>query len=427
MTHRSLGPCRRVGIAVALLVLASACGKDEPAAAPAPTAVAEPAKPAISGRGNTNCVLTGTTPLTCWGYNAEGQLGIGTTKNSTVPVTVTGLPDGIQALSAGEGPVCVVTAAGGVKCWGKNEQGQLGDGTTKSSGTPVDVTGLSSGVTAVSAGVDHACALSDDGTVRCWGANTVGQLGDGSTKNASVPVEVKDLGKAVAVTAGFGATCAVTTDGAAKCWGSNTYGQLGDGTGEDSPVPVAVEGLGSGVQAIDANGQHACAVTEGGAARCWGSNRVGQLGDGTTDDSEVPVAVDGLDSGVTAIATGSGHSCALTEAGAVKCWGFNDAGGLGNGKTKNSTVPVAVAGLDQGVVAVTAGNAHSCALTETDVKCWGYNGYGGLGNDSTDNETRPVEVAAATLSTEGPMGPQMPGRPEASESPSPDQGDHGGH
>jgi alpha-tubulin suppressor-like RCC1 family protein len=372
----------------------------------------------ISGRGNTTCVLTDTRPLTCWGYNTEGQLGIGTTTNSKVPVAVAGLDLGVRAVSAGEGPTCVVTTAGGVKCWGQNAAGQLGNGTTTSSASPVDVAGLASGVTAVSSGVDHACALSGDGTVRCWGSNTAGQLGDGTTTDSARPVEVTGLGSgAIAVTAGFGTTCAVTTEGAAKCWGSNVSGRLGNGGTSDSKVPVGVKKLGSGVVAIDANGGHACAVTERGAALCWGSNRVGQLGDGTTDDSDVPVEVKGLASGVTAISAGSGHTCALTETGAVKCWGFNEAGGLGNGRTKDSDVPVDVDGLDGGVIAITAGNAHSCALTESAVKCWGYNGYGGLGNDSTTNSPRPVDVAAPGAAGPEPTSPVETREPRASHSP----------
>lgn len=386
-----------LALAVAVLVGAGACGQDgTPAASPSPSAAVDQGRPAISARGNHTCVLIGGGPLTCWGYNIEGQLGIGTTTNSNVPVVVSGLDSEVRAFSAGEGPTCVVTTAGGVKCWGMNKNGQLGDGTHKNSSAPVDVIGLGSGVVAVSSGVDHACAISEDRSVRCWGSNGAGQLGDGTTTDSAVPVKVSGLGAgAVAVTAGFGATCAITTGGAASCWGTNTYGQLGNGTTTDSSVPVKVSGLDSGVVAIDANGGHACAVTDGGAARCWGINRVGELGNGTTGNSDVPVEVRGLGSGVTAISAGSGHSCATTDAGAAMCWGFNEAGGLGDGTTKDSSVPVPVAGLQSGAIAITAGSAHTCALTSSTVKCWGYNGYGELGNGSTVNANRPVDVATS--------------------------------
>lgn len=427
MKIASLGRRCRLGIATAVLLAAGGCGgKDEPSAASSPSSAAgAPAEPSISGRGNHNCVLAEPEPFTCWGYNIEGQLGIGTTKNSTVPVPVDGLDFGIRAFSAGEGPTCAVTTEGGVKCWGKNDSGQLGNDSTISSSTPVDVAGLSSGVTAVSAGVDHACALLEDGGIKCWGANKAGQLGDGTTDNSSVPVEVDGLGEdAVAIAVDFGSTCAITSGGGVKCWGSNTNGQLGNGTTDDSSEPVDVKGLDSGVAAIDANGRHACAVTEDGAVLCWGSNMVGQLGNGSTDDSDEPVEVSGLGSGVTAISTGSGHSCALTDAGAVTCWGFNEAGGLGNGSTKNADIPVAVDGLDSGVIAITTGNAHSCALTDSGIKCWGYNGYGGLGVGTTDNATRPVDVVLGKAVPAGPMGPAVPDEPSPSESPS---ADHAGH
>ncbi len=333
------------------------------------------------------CALTAGGGAVCWGYNQ--------------PSAVSGLAGGVAAIAAGGYHTCALTSAGGVKCWGWNDHGQLGNGQQGcgdvhcSSPIPVAVSGLASGVAATAAGGYHTCALTSAGGVKCWGDNEFGQLGDGTTTDRHTPVAVSGLASGVvAIAAGFDHTCALTSAGGVVCWGYNAYGQLGDGTRTIWRLtPVAVSGLASGVAAIAAGGLHSCALTSAGGVVCWGYNGGGQLGDGTTTDRYTPVAVSGLASGVAAIAAGGVHTCALTSAGGVKCWGSNGWGQLGDGTTTERHAPVAVTGLASGVAAIAAGYLHSCALTSAGaVKCWGENASGQLGDGTTIDSHTPVGV-----------------------------------
>jgi alpha-tubulin suppressor-like RCC1 family protein len=243
-----------------------------------------------------------------------------------------------------------LTAAGGTKCWGDNQYGQLGYGSgTRNRLTPVDVVGLTTGVAAISARGLHTCAVTTAGGLKCWGYNGYGELGDdGTTMNRATPVDVVGLTTGVAaISAGTNHTCALTTAGGFKCWGNNDHGQLGDGTTRDiaSTTPVDVVGLATGVARIDAGRQHTCALTTAGGAKCWGNNESGELGDGTWTQRLTPVDVVGLTTGVAAIAAGGDHTCALTTAGAVKCWGSNLYAQLGDGTWTQRTTLVDVVGL----------------------------------------------------------------------------------
>ena len=313
--------------------------------------------------------------MTCWGWNASGQLGDGTTTSRLMPAAVSGLASGVVAVTAAGWHSCAVTTTGAVRCWGSNDNGQLGDGTTTWRVTPVGVTGLGSGVAAVSASGGHTCALTFGGAVVVLGQQRWGQLGDGTTTSRSSPVAVSGLGSgAVAVAAASRHTCALTGAGAVVCWGHNDTGQLGDGTTTTRPTPVAVSGLGGGVVAVTAGYGHTCALTDAGAVWCWGQNDYGQLGDGTTTNALVPVAVSGLGSGTAAIAAGSVHTCAVTSGGAVRCWGQNDTGQLGDGTNTSALTPVAASGLESGVAVVAAGSGNTCALTSAGAAwCWGGN------------------------------------------------------
>lgn len=328
----------------------------------------------------------------CWGYNYNGRLGDGTTTDHYAPVDVVGMSSGIVSVAAGGGHSCAVTSAGAVWCWGSNSYGQLGTGDFVESATPVAVPQLSSGVVAVSAGSSHSCALTSTGEVMCWGRNANGQLGDGTTSTAPTPVAVTGLSDVVTLQTGGNSNCVATSGGAAKCWGENNNGQLGDNTDSDRSVPVAVSGLGSGVTQISTGMSNSCAVVDGGA-KCWGENSFGQLGDGTIVAKRTPVDVQGMTSGVSSIAASGYYSiCATSTAGAATCWGFNTRGQGGNGTETNTNTPTGVSGLSSGVASISTGGFAVCAVTTSGAgKCWG---EGPLGDGTYGRSALPVDVTA---------------------------------
>lgn len=401
---------------------------------------------AVEAGGGYTCALVRDGSVRCWGWNANGQLGNGSAVNSREPAEVAGLAGPAQSVSAGDQHTCALLRAGGVECWGANDRGQLGDGTRIPSAKPVPVKSLLGDITAVSAGGSHTCALSSGGGALCWGGDQSGQLGDGQYANRSVPAGVTGLTSGVAaLSAGFGDTCARMETGGIQCWGWNMEGQLGDGSAQVRRTPAAVIGFSADAQsvsigwsgacalalggrvwcwgdpglsgssgggiapprsaagldgkylAVTVGGSHACALNRAGGVKCWGANDRGQLGNGATGRFAPPVDVAGLASGVVAIAAGNLSTCALTMQGGVTCWGANEFGQLGNGTTADSAVPVAVKGLAQGVRELASGGGHACALTgEGRLKCWGSNKYGQLGDGTRDDRSTPVDVSGLT-------------------------------
>jgi alpha-tubulin suppressor-like RCC1 family protein len=372
--------------------------------------------PSISAGVAHTCFLNSEGVVKCWGDNKYGQLGDGTTIQRLTPTQVIGLTEKVVAISAGGYHTCALTSAGKVKCWGGNSDnggGRLGDGTTTQQSQPVDVIGLTDKIISIAAGGYHTCAVTSQGGIKCWGDNQAGALGNNAYKYGGqlTPVDVIGLTNNVStITAANGRTCALTENGEAKCWGSGFFGELGNGETDWSLTPVNVKGLTNPV-AITGGDDHTCALTSSGGVKCWGHNVFGAVGNGETSQTSlfdfswltsgifpVPVDVIGLTSGVKAIAAGGRHTCALTSNGGVKCWGNNENGQLGDGTFiamspfANST-PVEVIGLSSGITAITAGGNHTCALTQNGViKCWGSNYAGQLGNGTTTKQLTPVDV-----------------------------------
>lgn len=312
------------------------------------------------------CGLTGTGMAYCWGTNDRGQLGDGTTIDRNVPVPVAG-GHTFVALAVGGYHSCGITGTGTAYCWGDNGVGQLGNGTQVPTLAPVPVTGGLSFV-AITAGQFHSCGVTAIGTAYCWGLNSNGQLGDGTKEIRTAPAAVTGDQRFVTLAAGYGHTCGLTSGGAAYCWGSNSVGQLGTPS-TDTSSPVAVTG-GVHFVALAAGAGHTCGLDDTSSALCWGGNGVGQLGDGTSLNRTSPTPVASTDLFST-LAAADLHTCARTAAGKVYCWGDNFSAQLGNGTTSGSVTPALVLG-DQAFVILAAGEQHSCGVSSDSVAfCWG--------------------------------------------------------
>jgi alpha-tubulin suppressor-like RCC1 family protein len=303
---------------------------------------------------------------------------------------------GATKVAAGGNFTCALLSTESVSCWGSNTHGQVGDGTTSTRITPVGVAGLTA-VTALAAGESHACAISS-GSVYCWGRGDGGQLGNGGSLDHAAPVQVQGLTGITALVAGGDHTCALNADGGVQCWGSDTYGELGDGAPlVASTVPVPVNGLSGDVAAIAAGTSFSCALLNDKSVQCWGRNDHGQLGDATMEDHPSRVSVSALDQAI-AITAGNAHACAVVSGGGVQCWGANAAGQLGDGSITQRTAPTAIPGLG-GVTALAGGGQHTCALAGTVATCWGLNDNGQLGDGTNADKHQPVKVGLADGST----------------------------
>ena len=377
-----------------------------------------------------SCAVLTSREVRCWGYNEDGELGNGSYSSpATVAVATrnasnSGRLQNVTQLALGLYHSCALLTSGQVRCWGRNDDGELGTGDNDGSNLPRVVrnatdTGPLQNVAAISAEHDSTCALLTNGQVRCWGGDDYGQLGNGApAADSNLPVSVKNVSGTGAITGivgiegGWTNHCAVTGGGQARCWGGQGEGTLGNGgaTG-NSPLPVVVQNAQNGstltgVRLVTISGSHACATLRDGRARCWGDNGWGQLGTGGTNDNSRAVLVRKRDgsalTGIAAVDVSFNSSCARMSNGQVRCWGRDPLGENGDGtiadpdyrkfpnlvhNTNNSP------GTLTGVTQLAGGNLHYCVrLSSGQARCWGNGGDGQLGNGDTDAIPFPVRV-----------------------------------
>ncbi len=338
-----------------------------------------------------SCGLTSDGRAYCWGANAEGELGDGTTTRRGTPTAVAG---GLTftSLALGYQYTCGLTSSGSAYCWGYNFYGELGDGTSGTS--RLKPTAVAGGITFTSLSVEyqHTCGLTSGGVAYCWGYNASGRLGDGTTTDRSTPTQVVGGLTFTSIVPGGIHTCGLTSGGTAYCWGENTNGELGDGTITNRLTPTPVIG-GLSFTMIRAGYGHNCGLTSAGTTSCWGYNAFGELGDGTTTSRLRPTAVVGGPT-LTSLALGWQHTCGLTSGGAAYCWGDNTMGGLGDGTiTARGTPTQVIGGLTFQVLAA-IGAGHTCGLASSGTAyCWGDNEAGELGDGTTANRLTPTPVA----------------------------------
>ena len=326
--------------------------------------------------------------LYCWGENEEGQLGIGSTDPASTPQRV-GDGKTWSDVSVGSAHSCGIRA-GQLYCWGANDVGQLGIGDGPGSPTPVRV-GQSANWTAVTAGTGHTCAIRSPGQMWCWGANGEGQVGNGNREQQSWPTVLITASHTwTDVAAGALHTCG-TRSGGLYCWGDNAFGQIADGGSSDALEPKRI-GTGTTWDTVASGNYHSCARTLASDLFCWGDNGGGQVGDGTSGNvRRSPAEVGAGQQWTGPVAAGDAHSCASTTGGALWCWGVNALGQRGVVLPQQATTPVRV-GSEGGWGKVGAGNAHTCGVNAGRLWCWGHNAYLQVGDGTTINRFLPVTV-----------------------------------
>jgi alpha-tubulin suppressor-like RCC1 family protein len=341
------------------------------------------------------CALMSDRSVKCWGSNLEGQLGDGTIISKSYPAKVSGINTATQLAASYH--TCAILSDNTTQCWGRGDSGQLGDNNSTGSRTSVVVSGLGS-AKSIDASPRSSCATLIDNTTKCWG--------DYYISNQNSPNTIVGITNTHTVATGYGHACVLLNDQTIQCWGDGGRGQLGNGSSSSNSNPVTVSSI-STATAIAVGGNqagHSCALLSDNTIQCWGANDYGQLGDGTQTDRSTPTAVSSISTAI-AVAVGgggegcggvgcynSGHSCAVLSNNTIQCWGANDYGQLGNGTTDNSSLPVTVPGISN-ATEVTAGFQHTCALlSDSTVKCWGYNNQGQLGDGTKQSKLTPKMV-----------------------------------
>lgn len=326
-----------------------------------------------------SCGVVSGAGVFCWGDNLSGQIGNGTFDIARSPTAVPGLGVEVASVALGFEHSCAVLDGGQARCWGKNNFGQVGDGSKFDRPLPAVVSGLV-GASSIAPGDGHTCALMLDQTVKCWGDNSLGQMGNGGTAQSLVPQIVPGLDQVTAITTGTAHSCALKINGDVLCWGRNEFGAIGV-SAQTSPVrsPTLVP-LGGPASRVHAGSEHTCAVMRAGTVQCWGWNKFGQLGNNSLQNQPLPVQVGGIQGEASALSIGGSTSCVLTSTGASYCWGENRLGQFGNGGTASSIQPVLGKQYFGELRFLDVGGSHGCGASAAGaVHCWGNNAYGQLG------------------------------------------------
>ncbi|HEU5210269.1 MAG TPA: protein kinase [Longimicrobiales bacterium] len=341
---------------------------------------------ALAAGGTHTCELDARGNLACWGGNDRGQLGDGSSARRGEPAAVE-LREPFAMVSPGVSHTCAITVSGRAYCWGANSHGQLGTGGGQSAQPQPVRTDVR--FSAIATGTQHTCALDREGRLFCWGGNGSGQLGDASGVDRAVPTRVAGERRFRSMTLGWQHTCALTAEGTAWCWGRNSSGELGIGGTESRLAPAVVRG-GDRFRAITAGGAHTCGLRTDGTVVCWGQNTYGQLGTGGADTS-TPTPVESAER-YSVVTAGGVHTCAITAAGEAHCWGRNAYGQVGDGTTTDRSQPAPVADMHR-FATIHASGAHTCGVTTAGERlCWGFNLEGQLGDGTRTNQPRPVRV-----------------------------------
>jgi alpha-tubulin suppressor-like RCC1 family protein len=344
----------------------------------------------LSAGSTHTCFVQDDGSATCWGRNNDGQLGDGTEISRFLPVAIP--TPAAAAIEAGVFHTCALSFEGGVSCWGRNDKGQLGDGleipavgTDAIRKTPGAVA-LPGPAIDLALGAYHTCAVLDDGNVYCWGNNENRTLGTLLGAASSTPVKVPGLdARATSIVSGEDHLCVLLETRRVKCWGTNFASQLGDSSSAPRDTAVPVTSIANVVE-IAAGGHHTCALIEGGDVRCWGYNPA-HMPTIVWD----PELVDSV-KGAVHLGAGFAHDCAIMADGTVRCWGENMSGQLGDGTTDNRLIAVQVQGLAE-AVEISMGGEHTCALTSAGiVNCWGLGGFGQLGDGTSMDRLTPIPV-----------------------------------
>ena len=336
------------------------------------------------------CGVTATGRVYCWGGNQYGQLGDGTTEDRALPVRIQA--DFLfEQVSAGLQHTCALARGGVIHCWGGNFNGELGDGTQTNRSTPALIAG-GLRFRSVTAGEGHTCGITQDDLAYCWGAALGPAPGGGSLPNQTRP-RALSLGQVASLSAGYEIACAVTLNGTTYCWGLRPPGIEFAQDPEASAVPLPVRDAPSLV-IVSAGHKHACGITAGRETYCWGRNTSGQLGDATLTSRHTPMPVSGEYVFETVSAEAPAHTCALTEGGAAYCWGYSQSGELGDSSIGVQSAPVAVSG-DLAFASLSVGFVHTCGVTLGGAAyCWGSGQKGQLGTGQLEDSRVPVRVAA---------------------------------